>query len=103
MKILVFGAGAVGSAVGGMLARSGHTVTLVGRNPHMTRIASSGLKISGLWGDHHVTGLQTATEVPEATTPDWIFLTTKAYDTEAAAKVLLQRFPKDIPVLHLQN
>ena len=61
MKILVFGAGAVGSTVGGMLARAGHEVTLVGRNPHMMRIAASGLRIKGLWGDHLVKNLRAMT------------------------------------------
>src|SRR5947207_15415754 len=102
MKILVFGAGAVGSTIGGMLARSGHDVTLVGRNPHMDRIASSGLKISGLWGEHHVTTLKTAITIPDVH-PDWILLTVKAYDTESSAHLLAQKYPKDIPILHLQN
>ena len=102
MNILVFGAGAVGSTLGGMLARKGHAVTLVGRNPHMARIAASGLQISGLWGKHHVAALRALTEIPEGS-PDWILLTTKAYGTEAAAQVLAKRFPQDITVLHLQN
>ncbi len=103
MKILVFGAGAVGSALGGMLARGGHEVTLVGRNPQMSRIASSGLKISGLWGDHHVQSLRAVTEIPPDFAPDWILLTTKSFDTGAAATALARAFPRDIPILHLQN
>jgi 2-dehydropantoate 2-reductase len=102
-KILVFGAGAVGSTVGGMLALAGHEVTLVGRDPHMRRIAASGLQIDGLWGEHHVKTLQASTHIPPGTSPDWILLTTKAYDTEAAAAVLKEKFPTSIPVLHLQN
>jgi 2-dehydropantoate 2-reductase len=101
-KVLVFGAGAVGSTIGGMLAQAGHNVTLVGRNPHMMRIGASGLRISGLWGEHHVTTLKTATTLP-AETPDWILLTTKAYDTEEAGRVLARAFPRDVPILHLQN
>src|SRR3954469_13655005 len=103
MKILIFGAGAVGSTVGGMLARAGHTVTLVGRNPHMSRITTSGLKIGGLWGDHHVTSMTTATDISTDLSPDWILLTTKAFDTENSARILANRFPDTIPVLHLQN
>jgi 2-dehydropantoate 2-reductase len=103
MKFLVFGAGAVGSTIGGMLALAGHHVTLVGRDPHMSRIAASGLKISGLWGTHQVDTLQAGTEIPPDASPDWILLTTKAYDTADAAQILIQRFPKGIPVLHLQN
>ena len=92
----------MGSTIGGMLAEAGHAVTLVGRNPHMSRINSSGLKISGLWGEHQVTTLQATTEIPDIQ-PDWILLTTKAYDTERSARTLSERFPKDVPVLHLQN
>lgn len=74
----------------------------MGRDPHMMRIAASGLKISGLWGDHHVTALKAVKEIPSGPF-DWILLTTKAYDTEAAAQRIAKQFPKDIPVLHLQN
>ncbi len=102
MNILVLGAGAVGSTVGGMLARAGHSVTLLGRNPHMLRIAASGLTISGLWGDHQVKNLKALTDIP-AMQPDVILLTTKAYDTDSAARLIKARFPKKIPVLHLQN
>jgi 2-dehydropantoate 2-reductase len=52
MNILVFDAKAVGSAIGGTLALHGNYVTLVGRDPHMSAIRSSGLVISGLWGRH---------------------------------------------------
>jgi 2-dehydropantoate 2-reductase len=103
MNVLVFGAGAVGSTIGGMLAKAGHSVTLVGRDPHMRRIAASGLKIAGLWGDHAISPLKAVTEIPADAAPDWILLTTKSYDTESAAGVLAKRFLKDVPVLHLQN
>ena len=102
MKILVYGAGAVGSTIGGMLAEAGHAVTLVGRETHMARIAAAGLKINGIWGDHHIKTMKTATDLPPEA-PEWILLTTKAYDTEAAAKALAGRYPQNIPILHLQN
>ncbi len=103
MRILVFGAGAVGSTIGGMLGLADHDVALVGRDPHMSRIAASGLKISGLWGTHHVTTLKASKEIPAGFTPDFILLTTKSYATREAAEILIKAFPKAIPVLHLQN
>lgn len=45
MKILVLGAGAVGSLYGGLLADT-HEVTLVGRAPHMDAIRRGGLHIN---------------------------------------------------------
>ena len=38
MKIAVMGAGAVGCYYGGLLARSGHAVTLIGRPVHVEAI-----------------------------------------------------------------
>ena len=46
MEVLVHGAGALGSLVGGLLARA-HDVTLVGRNPHVRQVREDGLRIEG--------------------------------------------------------
>jgi len=84
MEVLVYGAGALGSLVGGLLARE-HDVTLVGRDPHMRRIREDGLRIDGQL-DVHV--------APRALTDgthrvaDLALVTTKAYDTDAAARAL---------------
>ena len=43
MKIAVMGAGAVGCYYGGMLARAGHDVALIGRPAHVDAIQSHGL------------------------------------------------------------
>jgi len=84
MEILVYGAGALGSLVGGLLART-HDVTLVGRDPHMRRIREDGLRIDGAVD---------ARVRPRALTDgthrsaDLALVTTKAYDTDAAARAL---------------
>lgn len=84
MEILVYGAGALGSLIGGLLARA-HDVTLVGRDPHMRRIREGGLRIDGEI-DAHVR--------PRALTDgthrsaDLALVTTKTYDTDAAAQAL---------------
>ena len=58
MRILIMGAGAMGSAVGGFMANAGHAVTLVGRDPHMAAIREHGLRITGIWGIHHTHALR---------------------------------------------
>jgi 2-dehydropantoate 2-reductase len=84
MEVLVYGAGALGSLVGGLLARV-HDVTLVGRDPHMRRIRDDGL---------HIEGTLEATVHPRALTDGYhrsaavALVTTKAYDTDAAARAL---------------
>ena len=77
------GAGASGSAVGGFMARAGHEVTLLGRDPHMTAIRDNGLQITGIWGDHHVTSLRAATDpgTLRGGAFDLILVTVKSYDT----------------------
>jgi 2-dehydropantoate 2-reductase len=84
MDILVFGAGSLGSLVGGLLART-HEVTLVGRDPHVATVRTDGLRI---------TGVETLAVAPSATTDatgasaDLAVVTVKAYDTANAARTL---------------
>jgi 2-dehydropantoate 2-reductase len=83
-RVLVFGAGSLGSLLGGLLART-HDVTLVGRDPHVTAVRDAGLRLAGA-----VSG----TVHPAATTtvPDECFdlalVTVTAGDTPAAAEAL---------------
>jgi 2-dehydropantoate 2-reductase len=101
MDIVIFGAGSLGSLVGGLLAHqprdgangpaaakptrgSGHHVTLVGRDPHVTAVRESGLR---------VTGKVDVTVHPDAGTTvpasaDLAVVTVKAFDTTEAAESL---------------
>lgn len=45
MKICIFGAGAIGGALGVHLARGGHDVSLVARGPHLAAIRARGLTL----------------------------------------------------------
>jgi 2-dehydropantoate 2-reductase len=96
MDVVVFGAGSLGSLLGGVLARA-HDVTLVGRRPHVERVREAGLR---------VTGAVEATVFPDARTEvpasaDLALVTVKAYDTGTAADALAQM---DLDVaLSLQN
>jgi 2-dehydropantoate 2-reductase len=86
MKILIMGAGSIGSVFGGFLAEGGHNVTLVGRPAHMSAIERDGLRIGGIWGDHHVTDLRTVTscEQLDGDTFEMVILSVKTYDTKQA-------------------
>jgi len=103
--ILIMGAGSIGSVVGGFLAKAGHDVTLVGRQPHMAAIHSGGLHIDGIWGEHHVTGLRTATtcEQLRGQTLDTIILSVKSYDTEQAIAEAAPLLAPDGLVISFQN
>lgn len=86
MDVVVFGAGSLGSLVGGLLARAPeHDVTLVGRDPHVATVREDGLR---------VVGEETAHVHPAATTDgtglvaDLALVSVKTYDTDAAADAL---------------
>ena len=97
MNVVVFGAGSLGSLVGGLLARE-HAVTLVGRDPHVAAVRESGLRVGGRF-DFAV--------APEATADgtdldaDLAVVTVKAFDTESAAEALASGDFR--AVLSLQN
>lgn len=88
MKILVMGAGAIGSVVGGFMAKAGHEVMLVGRDPHIGAIVQDGLRISGIWGDHVVSNLHAGTGSRGfgQRSFDLILITVKSYDTLDATR-----------------
>jgi 2-dehydropantoate 2-reductase len=105
MNILVMGAGAVGSAVGGFLGQAGHRVALVGRDPHMAAIRERGLRVEGIWGEHLIRGLRTFTNIREVPRErfDLVLITTKSYDTGEAARQVLPWLSEDSLVISLQN
>jgi len=83
-RILVFGAGSLGSLLGGLLAKT-HDVTLVGRDPHVRTVRESGLRIEGELSLTVRPGA--ATTVPNGHY-DLVLVTVKAGDTAAAAQEL---------------
>ena len=98
-RIAIIGAGAIGSALGGLLRRAGHDVVLVGRGAHIKAIREAGLRIDGVLGSFtvRVEAVETL-----ASRPDVAFLTVKSQDVLAALeanRVLLQ----DVPVVTFQN
>jgi 2-dehydropantoate 2-reductase len=83
MKVVVFGAGSLGSLLGGLLADT-HDVTLIGREPHVGTVRESGLEL---------TGAVERTVYPDARTAppesaDLALVTVKSYNTGAAARAL---------------
>lgn len=78
MKICVFGAGAIGGYLGGMLARAGCEVSLVARGPHLAAIQKNGLT---LWRDgksqtYAITATDSAAELGPQ---DFVLVTLKAH------------------------
>ena len=104
-RILVVGAGSMGSAVGGFMAEAGHEVILAGRDPHMAAIRERGLRITGIWGERHVCSLRTCTDLDGLKQGDFnlIIIAVKSYDTRAAAQSIRHLADDDTLVCCYQN
>ncbi len=101
VRIVVFGAGAIGSLFGARLAAAGHDVRLVGRGAHLVAIQQHGLKIIGAW--HTDVQLPASDRLEESSRADQILLTVKTFDLGAAGRSIAQAYPNPVPVLALQN
>lgn len=102
--VLVAGAGALGSVLGGMLAARGWPVTLLGRREHLDVVRRQGLTIDGLYGSHHVRGLACASDPAAAGGPfPTILLTVKSWDTDAMVGAVAPLLASDGVLVVLQN
>lgn len=107
MRVLVYGSGAVGCYIGGHLALAGHTVVLLGREPLVDAVQSSGLVLNLAAGPQHIRAIRATPSLDEALAGgesyDWIAFTMKAYDTVPAIFELQTRLPEPPPVISFQN
>jgi 2-dehydropantoate 2-reductase len=100
--IAVLGAGAVGCYFGGMLARAGAPVTLIGRPQHVEAIRRDGLLLETLHFRERVR-VSAATEVEAVRGAAVVLFCVKAPDTETATRLLVPQLATDAIVVSLQN
>jgi 2-dehydropantoate 2-reductase len=89
MKILVIGAGAIGSLVGGKLALAGEEVTLAGRPRFAAAVQARGLHLIDETGERSITTIVATASIGEAVAIrpepfDLAIFTVKSYDTATA-------------------
>ena len=101
-RVAVMGAGAVGCYFGGMLARAGAPVTLIGRARHMEAIQRDGLLLETLHFRQQIP-IAASSDVSAARDADIVLFCVKAYDTEEAAQALEPHLRSGALVLSLQN
>jgi 2-dehydropantoate 2-reductase len=102
MKIAVMGAGAVGCYYGGMLARAGHHVTLVGRPQHVEAIERQGLRLETKAFDERIR-VSASTEASAVQGAQLVLFCVKSTDTESGAAAIEPHLAPDALVLSLQN
>lgn len=105
MRLLILGAGAIGSLVGSKLALAGHDVTLVGRPGYTEAVRERGLGLEQAGRRAFVKDVRAITHVEEVTGEpfDLVIFTMKAYDTAVAAVQVQPLARQGIPILVLQN
>ncbi|HXM59530.1 MAG TPA: 2-dehydropantoate 2-reductase [Terriglobales bacterium] len=101
-RIAVVGAGAVGCYFGGMLARAGAPVTLVGRAPHVDAINRDGLFIDSIHFKERVS-VSASTELGAVRDAQLVLFCVKTVDTEETAKLLAPYLATDSNLVSLQN
>ncbi len=100
--VAVVGAGAVGCYFGGMLARAGVPVVLIGRARHMEAIARDGLLFQGL-RIHERIPLAASTSLEPVRGAKVVLLCVKTVDTETAAREICPLLGPEAILLNLQN
>ena len=103
MKVLIWGAGAIGGTLGAYFARAGHEVTLVDTvAEHVKAISDQGLSISGPIKTFNV---RVPAFTPGELTGQWerILLCTKAQHTETALSALQPHLTEQGYVVSVQN
>ncbi len=101
MRFVVYGAGAIGGAIGGRLAQGGHDVVLIARGAHFEALRDHGLRL--IDPDVDATVPVAAVDHPRAIdwkTDDVVILAMKTQDTEAALEALPA---DDLAVVCAQN
>lgn len=102
MRIAVMGAGAVGCYYGGMLARAGHAVTLIGRSQHVEAVRRDGLHMDTQSFQAHVP-VEASTDASAVRGAKLVLFCVKSTDTESAAADIEPHLDPDALVLSLQN
>ena len=102
MKIAVMGAGAVGCYYGGMLARAGREVVLIGRPQHVEAIRRDGLLMDTQSFREHV-AIGTALDAGGVRGAQLVLCCVKSTDTAGAAAEMAPHLAPDAIVLSLQN
>ena len=104
-RLVIFGAGAVGSTLGALLTRNGYRAVLIGRKKHVDVINSRGLKVKKE-NDEWIQNVEAVTGIEkiDLKADDVIILCVKSAQTKDFVKLAEeQNIDKNIPVCAFQN
>jgi 2-dehydropantoate 2-reductase len=84
VNVVVAGAGALGSVLGGYFAQAGADVTLIARRPHVEAIRARGLRIGGRRGPQIVRDVKAVVDPGEVESSDLLIMCVKSQDNQEA-------------------
>lgn len=102
LRFAVVGAGSVGCFFGGMLARAGVPVTLIGRPAHVQAVRERGLRLETQMFDETVP-VEASTEAAAVAGADIVLFCVKSTDSAATAREIAPYLAEHAVVLSLQN
>jgi 2-dehydropantoate 2-reductase len=102
-RVAVFGAGAVGCYYGGMLARAGAPVALVGRPAQVEALRREGALLFEAHGKTERVPVAASTEPAGVAGADFVLFCVKSGDTEAGARAIAPHLARNATVVSLQN
>lgn len=102
LRVAVMGAGAVGCYFGGLLARAGHDVTLIGRPHHVEAINRDGLHMVTRTFDEHVRA-KASSDPAAVSGAELVLFCVKSGDTARAGRAIAPHTSSSMVVLCLQN
>jgi 2-dehydropantoate 2-reductase len=101
-RVAVVGAGAVGGYFGGMLARAGAHITLIGRPVHVDVWKRDGLFIDSFDFQERIS-VEASTDIAASRDAELVLFSVKSLDTERTARQLAHHVKGDALVVSLQN
>lgn len=104
MKICIYGAGAIGGLIGGLLARKGEAeISLIARGPHLAAIRENGLTVESE-GEAFTVKNITATDDPAALGhQDYVIIALKAHSVSGIVAAMQPLLGPETVVVTAQN
>ena len=102
MRFVVYGAGAIGGAIGGRLFEHGHDVVLIARGAHYDAMRDRGLRLVDPDGDVTL-AVPVADHPSQLRADDVVVLAMKTQDTPGALRVLTETAPPGVAIVCAQN
>jgi 2-dehydropantoate 2-reductase len=104
MKIAILGAGAMGSAIGALLHKAGHPVTLIDvSHPTIEAVQNRGLIIQNKAGEQEIVRMAITDDPQMPGVVDLLLVFVKCYHTENAVRNAAPMIGANTVVLSLQN